>query len=49
MTPPCAAEQADESAPVASCAMGQLLGLTEWRLPPPPDERVHGVPVDVLG
>ena len=38
MTPPCAAQQAEEAAPVASCAMGQLLGMTEWRLPPPPDE-----------
>ena len=49
MTPPCAVQQADEAAPVASCAMGQLLGMTEWRLPPPPDEQVHAVPEFVLG
>ena len=49
MTPPCAARPADEAAPVASCAMGQLLGMTEWRLPPQPDEQVQGVPEYVLG
>ena len=35
MTPPCAVQERDEAAPVASCAMGQLLGMTEWIFPPP--------------
>jgi hypothetical protein len=39
VTPPtCVAQERDKAAPGASCSMGQLLGMTEWILPPPPGE-----------